>query len=383
MKIGIITYHNAHNYGAALQTFALQKTLLKMHNVDEVEIINFTPNLEDESINRKIKILVKKILIKSIRCLPKKLFPQSLRRFREFNDFSRENMILTKKNYKSIDDLVRMKEKFNIVITGSDQVFNPDISLKSTNAYFLDFISDGFTTKASYAASFGDVSVLKKNIGYVIEKLSSFDYISIREKESVNILKDEFGINCVNSVDPTLLLTAKDWSEFSVDKFPLNGDYALVYILEKNQDTYKWVNYYSKILDVPVYNFSSDFVSVNEVGKLDWTGPIQFLDYFRNAKYIITNSFHGTIFSMIFNKDFVSLLPTKRADRIENMLEDFGVLDRAINISNVTKGNIFKSQLNYSLIEEKINTIRAESEKYLLEIIANSNEIFSSKEVGK
>lgn len=300
MKIGIITFHFVNNYGGVLQAYALHKFIKKSFPV-ECRIIDY----------RHWFIR----LTDSIRMLPveepmKNFVPwtHSIRaritRVRKFRSFIEKNGDLTDAHC-TYRQLKSERDSFDLLICGSDQIWNPILTFGPAKAYFLKFAGIK-TRKISYAASVGNPPCFKNKIAKYIREL---DAVSIRERQ-------EWLEKCVNlipeqHIDPTFLLNTEDWYRVCAEPVS-NEPYILVYFLQSNIAAYSAVEKIKKkfgypVVDISRYGYAPGFIDKTLVN----VGPEDFLGLFRHAAYVCTNSFHGLAFSIIFNKAF-SFIPLKR-----------------------------------------------------------------------
>lgn len=363
MKIGIITFQYANNYGALLQAYALRKYLLDLGN--EVRIINY----DNSKLYMKNRSLRKKIITKVWMAIS--FFLGRNKKYKKFEMF-RNNYLMLEKNkitnknhlYQYIADL-----NFDVYIVGSDQVWNPYITMND-DIYYLSF-SDS-KKKIAYAASFGvdDFPYEYKNI--FLKCINKFNFISVREKTGKNIL-NKMGITDISIVlDPVFLLGKNQWSDFAEIKeyepyifcYYMPGDKKCeenikeIALKLKNKFGYKIINIgrkeYKKFL-----NDGIDIVSAS---------PNEFLGYFKNASFIITNSFHGTAFSLIFEKNFYSVVNLsnsgkgKLSSRIVDLLESIGLKNNIIDNDSENIDNIF---IDYDEIKFKINMLKEQSKNFL------------------
>ncbi|MBO8139971.1 MAG: polysaccharide pyruvyl transferase family protein [Thermosipho sp. (in: Bacteria)] len=371
MKIGILTFNWAINYGAILQMYAEYRYLNKKN---EVVVINYVPDYFYNMYNPKI--LDKPIEIKSTL---KKLLQKFLnyKQHKKFKHFISNELSLTKKakNRKELQEIIN---GLDLVIVGSDQVWNYDI----TKEYIRDYLlTDIKCNKISYAASLGK-NHIKNELIYLFEKsLNDFDFVSLREKASINYLKqickrDDFKL----CVDPVFLLNKAEWkqlAEKSNYKLPRNN-FILIYMLEYNDNLIKVARYLSKKYKIPAVSIEIPFISLRrirkmrDIKKLHDVGPTDFLKLFLNAKYILTNSFHGTAFSLIFEKQFISFAHSTVNLRMENLLNLYG-------LNNVQITNTFND--DFALVEEILKKSKQTYDKQNKEIdniVKNSKEFLNN-----
>ncbi|MFY3790514.1 polysaccharide pyruvyl transferase family protein [Ureibacillus sp. MALMAid1270] len=314
-RVLTLTMHSAHNYGAVLQAFALQSYLIQRGYKNE--IIDYRPDY----ISNEYKIIqlkqnnipIHRSIVSSFISLPFRI----LKSYR-FNKFINENLKLTNNTFKTYSQLQESNPKGDVYIVGSDQVWNSDITKGVDPAFFLDFVT--FGKKVSYAASFGKEYVKNEEKNLIKKHLEVFDAISIREESGRGILEN-LGIKKSELVvDPVFLLNKGDYNKIS--KKPKIDKYLLIYTLENDPLVTPLARKVAEARNLKIVSIGSFINRYKSDYHIRAAGPEEFLGYFMNADYVITNSFHGTAFSIIFNKDFASIkLNNKRGTRIENLLE--------------------------------------------------------------
>lgn len=320
MKIGIITFHDYNNYGAILQSYALQKVL--MSRGCDSEIIDYKCEYIRKPyrlINLRKKGLFTYLfgLVGFICYLPRK------KRCDIFRKQMKYSMPFCDSNIDKIADT------YDAYITGSDQVWNYKLTNFDKN-YFLKFVSDD-TKKFSYAASFGLTILDEQYKSEYAKLLSSFNAITVREEQGANIVNELTSRMPEIVLDPTLMLTCEEWNEVT-KKYKNDSDYILVYQLGLSKKVIEFTKKLSnecncKIIFVPfpLGKFIKSKISIS-------IGPDGWLGLFKNAKYVVTDSFHGIIFSVLFNKNFYAEVSGQHKNsRAENFLSRFKLSDRIID----------------------------------------------------
>lgn len=366
MKIDLITLHNVKNYGSALQTYASQIILNNIENVNDVEIINYSrKDLKDDNlVNTRItesKIWSKNFITKFI---GKVLLGNSIKKqCKIFNNFLDKNINLTRK-YDNYDDLKENPPIADIYISGSDQVWNSDWNKGIEKAFFLDFVPDG-KKRIAYSSSFGKDKLDKSEVNITKELLSKYDQIAVREASAVQIIND-LNINkeVEHVLDPTLLLNKEDWSKLEVP-IKIKGKYILVYQLNtKNPEFDTYVKKLSKYKKMPIIRISNVIYQAFKYGKFDYCPTVnEFVSYFLNAEYIVTDSFHATAFSINFNKKFLSVFPKKFSTRLQSILDLSGLQER--KVIDFEDFSILDKEINWNRVNKVINNEREKSLKYL------------------
>ena len=371
-----ITFHNAHNYGAMLQTYALQNKIINLGY--ETEVIDFLS--EDLIKGYKVKLFNFSNGIKS--CISS-LTSYSIRkkRYEIFEKFLKEKIKLTERRYFTIEDLRKDNEIFDICITGSDQVWNPAIVYSP--AYFLSFGSKN-TKRISYAASFGQEKILKEYEEKVEEHLKNFDYISVREKSGINLVKKLSGKDATQVLDPVFLLSKDEWKKLEnniIKDFNLENGYILVYSMEKNPLIMETAEKLKKYLNKPIVIIHSSYGLKTQIEilrskniNIPVAGPQEFITLFANADCIVTNSFHGTAFSIVFDKPFLSVPHTTRNTRLQSILELLKLEKRFISTDDriLSGEELFnKAKLKYKDTDLLLQNEIIKSEEFLISAIEN------------
>ena len=371
-KIGIITYHKFYNYGSMLQAFALQRYL--EDNGADAEIINYT--IKDNKEN-KGDILVSRLRrmfnpIKRETMFFKLKNPAIIQSHKErFDDFYSKYIKLGNKEYATEKELKEDLPNYDIYMVGSDQMWNPYIKIRS-NAFYLSFVPDD-KIKVSYAPSIGGKIISNIYQKEMKQYLERFDYLSCRDKIGSEILSKLLNREVKTVVDPTLLLNRDYWSKLLKPKENIEERYIVCYFLGNKRENIEWAINLGKKLGIKVYfiySLANDIIK--GLNYLFDVGPQEFLWLIKNAQYVCTDSFHGTIFSINFGKQFFSF--TKRKDgegsdnnRIYQVLEEFGITDRLIK--NEKNLNLVDNNIEYDKVDKILEEKIKESKKYLEYII--------------
>ena len=359
-SIGIITIHFAINYGAVLQAYALQNFIKSEKKVD-VRIINYiTYKMQkDNAIFKHInhwKDLFSRLLILLNYYLLK-------RKENKFINFVNTYLKLTKR-YSSYEQLASDPPLFFTYIVGSDQTFN--VYSGDFKSYYLAFSSYLTKNKVAYAPSFGRFSVPEERKEQVISYLNDFNHISSRERKGSVLIQEMIGKEPQTVLDPVFLLNKETWQKLGVPIKNIHSPYILVYALIGYKKQSIIANKIKQLTRLPIifvtHNIMLKYKSNNQI-ILD-AGPLEFIWLFDNAQYVITDSFHGTAFSVIFNKNFYSCItfPAK-ADRIKNLLEILDLSNRIV--SNATEITEKKLIINYKIPNKLMHNEIKNSKNYL------------------
>lgn len=359
--IGIITYHRAINYGAILQLYALQK---KIKDLGAKSVVIDYRNKKLENNHKKMKLSE----CKKVKDFARYLFLSKHynNKYDKFRNFSSRYFSLSEPFYNALE-IKEKEKKYYRFITGSDQVWNYKINGMDTT-YLLDFVRDK-NKKASYAASFGVKKIPEEYRQKYKDLLKDFSFLSVREKQGAQLLKDLISREAEVVLDPTLLLSKEEWYNLAKKSFKPHLKYILVYAFGRSSNIFNLANHISKKTGYKIVYISNTYNKNLKIYYVKSAGPEEFLDLFKNAEYIITNSFHGTAFSINFNKQFfIEMLPESLGvnSRLEDLLKLFGLQNRIITSSDADIIN----EINY----EKVNTIleieREKSINFLKNIIS-------------
>ena len=339
MKIGILTFHWATNYGAVLQCYALQQALTQLGH--DVEIIDYYPK-------RYKKNILYPFRTKRITHIKRRF--TEVRKEKKIAIFRTRNLKCSK-YFSSNKELKNFKFDYDCVICGSDQIWNESFTRhaehKRTYTYFLDFVPDDII-KASYAASFGTTKYPEDLISELKSLFARFDFISVREKTGLDILKDAGVYNAQIVPDPTLLLGKADYEKF-IEKIN-KGKNAFIYMLhDRMADADGLVNY--------AKNDSYEINVCQEIGINEWLSGIY------NSDVVITNSFHGIVFSIILEKQFVAFMVEGSGmnDRIHTLLGKLNLTSRIYNGDT----NIIHQPIEWSDVKSSLDDYRKDGYVYL------------------
>lgn len=375
-KVAIITLHGYNNYGNRLQNYALQETLRNLGFQVDTIIFKSQENT-DRSLSRKAKILFKTHPKKTIRIIVdrirnnhfykknKKLIEN---RIKAFKDFSKE--YLNEIFIEDIDDNSSFIQKYKYFITGSDQVWNP-CYINDMDKYFLTFAEK--EQRISYAASFSCPDIPEQYKQKYRDWIKGMSKISVREKAGADIIKSLTGIEVPVLLDPTLLLSKEKW--FSISKKATNKpekDYILTYFLGKiDKKTKRYIENIAKQKKMEIVRLADikDYESYV-------AGPGEFIDYINSASLVLTDSFHGVIFSILMRTPFIVFRRIHRGpsmySRIETLLDMFHLRSR--EVQNI-KDNEEMFYLDFSHIEPILKSEREKAINYLKEALSIEEEV--------
>lgn len=387
MKVNVITFHFAHNFGAVLQCFALQEKLRELGY--DVEVINYRPeyhiksykclinpfqyyrnvihNMDTTPNMRNRVITLVKAVLANRRIIKNGIRKQNFDRFVE--KYLQQGMKCA--TYQDLIDIYgKTKEIF---ITGSDQVWNRKL-IGDDNAYFLCFASEK-NVKIAYAASFGDEKV--SNIAETAELLGDFDAISIREQIYAIELGNILGRNVGNTLDPTFLLSQSVYRKCEKEIRKIRyRKYILVYSLMPSEKLIIFLNRLLKeekgLFVVNISRFLLRKVPRHRVMNMQSIGPGEFLTCIKDAWCILTDSFHGMVFSIIYHKKFWTFENKNGSLRLKGLLHELGINNRFISVKS-TRVTDVKEEIDYSIVDTLLLQAVARSNVFLEEALNMRN----------
>ncbi|PKN51552.1 MAG: hypothetical protein CVU55_11430 [Deltaproteobacteria bacterium HGW-Deltaproteobacteria-13] len=357
-KVGILTFIWSMNYGAKLQALALQSVISSLGF--DCELISYKRK-EDCRISESLRHLQNGQLKRAARGLMLETF--NWQRNLRFNNFTSQNIKMSPKICFDLNDLAALSDRYDAIICGSDQVWNPELTRESQLSYLLDFPNKRDLRRIAYAPSLGNDTLDEKWHDTFKRCLRKFDSISVREKSSRGFISSLADKEIASVLDPTLLLSKEQWVEYSKD-IEIKEPYLLVYSFGISPGLRKLTEQIAKNKGLKIVTFHKQRHYKNELKRFPNAGPSEFLGLFEKADFVITNSFHGTAFSIILQKPFYSVINIRGA-RLKDLLKELGLEDRLI-INDETKQVKHDEMINYVRVEEKLSVLRNKSIKYLI-----------------
>lgn len=367
-KIEIVTLHRVKNYGSVLQAYATQEFIKKLGY--NTEIIDFYPERYTKTgmlkrIKNQNKYLKKSRLLRCIARLV--ILPSYKIRFKTFEAFLNNHLDVTPNTYYSLDEINANLPQGDIYLTGSDQVWNSGWNGGIDKVMFLDFNNIENKKKIAYAASFGKSQLEDWEKDDTKKLLEKYDNISLREKSGVKICEDLGIKNTINVVDPTLLLTGEDWSKIASNKFE-SEDYILVYNLNRNKKIDNYAKNLSKKTGLKIKYLSYQLHEFYKTGKMYCNPKVEdFLGLIKNAKYVISDSFHATAFSVNFNTEFVIVYPGKYSTRLQSILQILGLENRVAKDENDM--SVIDNTIDFESVNKKLIAERKKSIEWLKQVL--------------
>ena len=373
MKIGILTQPLHYNYGGILQNWALQQVLFAMGHQPEMIFLCCGKRPKGKLLMRRClsltKCLVKKYLLGCKNIYIYSLFdPQYSPNNPMYVDAGFVHNIRKTKRLPSDVDLGRFIETrgYDAFVVGSDQVWREDYS-PAILRYFLDFLDvEDRRPRVAYAASFG------KSKDYISEKylpacrklLRRFDAVSVREYGGLEILERDFGFfKGVKVLDPTLLLSVEKYRTLIKDEDRAHHPHIAAYILDTSKEIQQCISSLGAQFHLPIKIFRGEYNGEKMLSISQW------LAEFENAEFVVTDSFHACVFSIIFQKPFICLGNKNRGmERFHSLLEPLGLSDRLVSTE---KSSFPDSDINWQQVNEKLEQMRNSSRQFLTEALGN------------
>lgn len=366
MKVGVITFHSANNYGAILQTWALQK-VLKDYGLDSC-VIHYHPDIIDRLYD---PMLLKQGFSRWLKKQSIGMFSrQSLIRYNKFQSFLTRNFNLIG-DFRTYKELQNAKLDLDAYIVGSDQVWNPKHIGGFDPAYYLDFAEPG-KKKIAYAVSVGNDNIDAKYKEDMRKALNTFTGISVREGS----IRDEVQLLCEKTVkvvlDPTMLLEKEAYEEIKIPS-TRKEPYILVYMIEKNEQVIRLANKLSESLGIAVIQRRQINGLKNEAESFYTADAGEFIGLIEAAELVITNSFHGTVFSILYEKTFVSMLHSDTGSRTVDLLTSLGLQSHILyDIADFTDFSRFRID-NPKQLRKNIENLKQSSAQFLVKNLGLSD----------
>jgi hypothetical protein len=379
--VGIITIHKSLvSYGASLQAYALWEYLKSLHyNCEIIDLyrpvikgyIYDAQPLSFSTIEKKEKTNLKSYIKNFLRKVLKSNKSTNAKKTKRFQAFN--SLIDYSNSFKSIASLYKAPPVYDYYISGSDQIWNPDMPFEN-EPYLLSFVPNN-KKRISYASSFGRNSLPEQYKNHYQKHLKKYSCISVREKSGQYIINELLGEAPFIALDPTMLFDNSYWQSLAI-KPDLKKKYIFCFSLINNEELIGFASTFCENNNLVLVSLSEkskkygdlEFVNASDSGPKEWLGWIE------NAELIITDSFHGTLFSILFQKPFYSYIKkdnkeTNLGTRIENILHQLSLGYRLLTSLNSTvdQSNMI---IDYSLVNNKLDALRSLSIKFLEEALS-------------
>lgn len=368
MKIGIMTINSAYNYGCVLQAWSLQRYLEKEGH--EVSIINYRiPEIDNvyrlfrerqRFGNRALNALYNGLRRVKFNLTQK----PRIRKAEKFEHFINETMHTTQV-YSSFQELEEQDAgaPFDVLITGSDQVWNGSITKGLKPAYFLEFDHSG-KKKISYAASIGKTELTNAEREFFAKCLEKYDDIAVREQSAKSLLAPLVRQEIKVVVDPTLLLEKED---FDALRKPtrFKEPYLLVHIIGKDRNVKSIARMMSEKLGLRIVQNRMKKQYADEMGSFGDAGPEEFIGLIEGAAFVVTNSFHATLFSIIYERNFITVPHRTYPERMTYLLEQTGLSDHLIADASLLPEDFSMPMPDYGRVKARLAKEQEASRSFL------------------
>lgn len=377
MNIGIITFHASHNCGSMLQAYALCN-ILRQDFKQDAEIIDFANNGSRRTYNLWNSHMLYPSGKPNIDIIMRNIsnvihYKEIKKVMNEYEEFSSLYLPKTKNEYRSTTELVGIERDYDLLISGGDQIWNIKCA-DGDDAYFLCFAKG--IKKVAFSPSLGAKSILKfaKDPEKYKQYLLDYDFLSVRESNGQKWLQELTGIDIPIIPDPTMLYSASDWcSQLPVPE--IEGDFIFNYAFSfGNEENNRILKRISDKYKLPVYIMDARSFYRYNLGKrygfklFPQSGPLAFLGLMKNAKLVLTQSFHGTLFAAKFNKVFWSyknaVIKNPDDDRARCILNQLGLIDRYQTFSDMENMDLMQP-FDFDYVNGKMNQLSELGRDYI------------------
>lgn len=372
-KVGILTFHYADNCGAQLQLISLYSYLEELGYAPEVidyrskRLLRRNAIIQNPFYRAQAGWYAMDTLTRKFRrACSEALFalktnlkvPQVLKVHRTYEQYKKLNPLRISERINSIDELERLSQSYSRIFVGSDQIWNIELYNGVIDSVYFLQSSNIKCKKIGYAVSAGNE--LRVNPYQIKDLIDRFDYFSAREQQLADQIKEATGETVPVVLDPVFLHTRDYWCDYCTKSE--NGNYIFLYVLEDNKELLNIVerikSIYGSDMDVVEVGYKKLYAESILVNQLD---PGVFLGLIKDARFIVTNSFHATAFSVIFEKEFYTLRHSTRNNRMESLLTKVHLMDRCISRADEVRVN----RINYEVVNEYLEKEIRYSKSYL------------------
>lgn len=349
-KVGTITFHAAHNYGSNLQAWALQQILTDL-GVDG-EIINYRTEAQKDQYTPLTKRKGVKYILKNGYFLLN--YRTRKAKYLRFENFIEKHLVKSEREYSSLEVLMDEPPQYDYYISGSDQIWNTAPN-DASDAYFLPFVKEG--KRIAYAPSFGQIgNIDHKDV--VKEYLERYDVLSVREESGQALMKDMLAKDVPIMPDPTLLIQPAKWEQLTASRL-IEADYIFFYTLFATKEMIDMVKQISAQMGLPVVisNISNQYEIFSGFRKIRDAGPCEFLSLVKHAKFVCVTSFHGTVFSILFHKNFFAINGMSDK-RISTLLKQTNLTEQAVTKDTLEEKLCKQAPIDYGEVDKQLRSLR-------------------------
>lgn len=354
-EIGILTWHQYDNFGSALQAAALVKTITDLGY--EVSIINYRKKGDYST----LQIILRQIVGSLLQHLPYTVFPGKRYNFLRFRErYLKQTRAVGKQ------EIAGLLANCRVVVCGSDQIWAPNVL---DTVYMGDFTGSECLRKVSYAASIGLNDIPDELVGIYRKLLSEFSFISVREDRGRVLLKEKCNIDSTLVIDPTLVIDKESYINIEKRVHPIEEEFVFCYFLSSKSFYKEAVIKYAEERNLHIYGITNEPTDNEWMSVISGAGPQEFIWLIHNAHTVFTDSYHGTIFSIIFQKNFYTFKrfsnddPVNQNSRIYQLDKYFGIGSRFLSSDNTT---LDKPELDFNSIEKQLVKLREVAKSFLI-----------------
>lgn len=358
MKIGILTFHNAYNFGALLQAYALETFLERQGNT--VEILDYhNPHIDKAYVYFDKKSLHILNPFKSLKYIAISYYRK--KKYSEFRKYVLTLLNISQRLYNLNDSAIREKD---IVIVGSDQLWNKNLTGNNDLFYWGEFTKFSRARAITYAVSMNSDSLTPSDLDFVRSHLANFSALSVRETDLADKLRPLTSKTIHVSLDPTLIVDSDIWRELIKEgKGAMKKPYVLVYAILERKKVIECARIFALKHNLNLVMMRPIAEVMPFSGFYQPSSPLDFLSAIAQADYVFTSSFHGLAFSIIFHREVYVMGDSGKNERMKSLLNGLDIGNRFIENDD----NIPLSKINYDIVENKLATLRSISQKYLIE----------------
>ena len=348
--VGILTFPNSPSFGASLQMLGMFQALKGLGVTPEV--INYiNPYMKSQKhISSSHSSLLRKLLL-AINSMPMK---------KKFRRFEQQLALYPHTPINDAGKLKTLADRYDYMVCGSDQVWNPLIT-GNDQSYFFDFCEDN-SKKIAYAPSFGVDILPEENRAAVAKELKKFEALSVRETRGKEIIEELTGLTCPVVIDPSMLLDKDAWLRLAKRPENLPPKYIVYFIFNHNENVKAFANQLSNEKGLPVITLGGGLLTrLKDPRNIGVIGPDEWLYAIANAEYVITDSFHGAAFSIIFERSLIVSMASATNSRLITLMQTFHMEDRVLGDITFNPNG----QTNYATVNKIMQQKRNDGLEYL------------------
>ena len=363
-RVGILTFHRALNYGAVLQTYALQQAIARLSSDIDVRVIDyFCPAIERTAIPRRVywhrgaAFGLSRYLFQVLNS------PAFFAKKRPFRLFRQRHLSLTRR--VDAANIASIVSEFDYFVSGSDQVWNREM-IGDDGTYFLDFVPRAM--RVAYAPSFGGARINESDEDWYRARLQGWARLSAREERGARLIQKLTGMRVPVVLDPTFLLSADEWRKISETPFRIRKNkYILIYKNRASPNIMRFARRLAARTGCLIRWVAPD---IRQMGREFFfpQSPSEFIGLMNGAEYVLTNSFHGTAFSIILQKPFWSEVVDGHGavnSRVDNILTLLGLQERGHMDEAMLERGMDSCAIDWNAVDIRLQAARARSMAYL------------------